>query len=376
MMAKAPYVRIRDIQNKRVYDVRPTPKLLEAFPALVRETYDTKTEANERGYEWRRKYEAWLANDHVEVTVDDRSVESMVNSYKQSNAYINIKAESTKRSYLGHLRHVLEVVVSNTTFRRMLVSNVDYNYAQKLYQHIQSDVSTHKANHTVKVLKLVWNEALRSGKAKSNPFSLLKLPKLPDREVLWPDEHITGMIKFCDENGRPSMGTMITLLYELCQRVVDVRKLQWSNIDLDTDCFEFTQEKTGTRMSIPISPSIRKRLELHSISNNDNFILREESTGKPYTQDRAVKSFRRLAKDYGLPEVPIAGHRNEDGSQKYTSIWLNDLRRTGTTHASRAGCTDRELMALTGHKNPSMLVVYAKQGNIEAANAMKKRGIL
>jgi integrase len=169
---------------------------------------------------------------------------------------------------------------------------------------------------------------------------------------------------------------MITLLYELCQRVVDVRKLQWSNIDLDTDCFEFTQEKTGTRMSIPISPSIRKRLELHSISNNDNFILREESTGKPYTQDRAVKSFRRLAKDYGLPEVPIAGHRNEDGSQKYTSIWLNDLRRTGTTHASRAGCTDRELMALTGHKNPSMLVVYAKQGNIEAANAMKKRGIL
>jgi len=373
-MGKAPYVRPRMKGNTMVYRIRPTPPVLEAFPHLTIETYDSKTEANERGYELKRKFEAWKSGNHDEIFIDDRSVEKLVNLYKESNAFRNITKESTKRSYLGHFRHVLSVQIRNTSFAKMLVSNVDYNYAQKLYQYIQDDVSTHKANHTVKVLKLVWNEALRSGKAKSNPFSLLKLPKLPDREVMWPEEHITGMIKYCDENGRQSMGTMITLLYEFCQRVVDIRQMRWNNIQ-DGIC-EFTQEKTGARMSIPITPSVRKRLDMHQRHNSDNFILREESTGKPYTQDRAVKSFRRLAKDYGLPEVPMAGHYNEDGSQKYSSIWLNDLRRTGATHASRAGCTDRELMALTGHKNPSMLIVYAKQGNIEAANAMKKRGIL
>jgi hypothetical protein len=31
---------------------------------------------------------------------------------------------------------------------------------------------------------------------------------------------------------------------------------------------------------------------------------------------------------------------------------------------------------LTGHRNPQMLVVYAKHGNIEAENAMRKRGLL
>ena len=98
--------------------------------------------------------------------------------------------------------------------------------------------------------------------------------------------------------------------------------------------------------------------------------MREESTGKPYTSDRSVKSFRKLAKAYGLPVA------FDSVTNMYTNIWLNDLRRTGTTHASRAGCTDRELMSLTGHRNPQMLVVYAKHGNIEAENAMRKRGLL
>ena len=374
-MAKAPYVRPRWRGNTLVYDIRPTKELMDTFPSLTRETYESKAEANERGFELKRKFEAWKSGNHEEAFIDDRSVEAIVNLYKKSNAFKNIKSEETVRSYLLHLRHVLPVTIGNTVFSRMLVSNVNYDYAQKLFQYIQDDVSTHKAVHTFKVLKLVWSEAFRSGKVKGNPFKLVKLPKLPDREVLWPEEHIEPMIQFCDDNGRHSMGTMIAMAYELCQRVVDVRKMQWSNANLQANVWEFKQQKTGARMAIPISNALKKRLELHTKHNADDYILREESTGKPYTSDRANKSFRKLAEAYGLPHVPLIGQYDENGVQLYTTIWLNDLRRTGTTHASRAGCTDRELMALTGHKNPQMLVVYAKQGEAEASNALRKRGI-
>ena len=63
------------------------------------------------------------------------------------------------------------------------------------------------------------------------------------------------------------------------------------------------------------------------------------------------------------------------GAQMYSTIWLADLRRTGATHASRVGCTDRELVALTGHRNPQMLLVYAVEGEIESTNANTKRGL-
>ena len=71
---KAPYVRPRMRGNTRVYDLRPTPELKKAFPDISRETYTTSQEANARGYEWKRKFEAWKAGNHEDIYVDNRSL--------------------------------------------------------------------------------------------------------------------------------------------------------------------------------------------------------------------------------------------------------------------------------------------------------------
>ncbi len=378
-MAKGPYVRPRMKGNGWVYDIRPTDEVLETFPHLnvkPRENYTCIRDANARGYEIKRLFEAHKAGEEVEVRADSRSVAALVDYYKDSMAYTNIKAASTKRSYDGHLSHVQRVHISGKQFSKMFVSQVDYEYAQRLWLHIQDDVSTHKANHTFKVLKLVWNEGLRAGKVKANPFSLVRIPKLPDRQVMWTVDQIKGMVKYCDEQGYPSMGTMIVMCYEFCQRPVDVRTMKWSNIDGRTGVSNFIQQKTGKQMSIKVTNAVQARLHLHQHRNSDDYIFAYENTGRPYTQDRCNKFFRKLADGYGLPEVPLHSQFNKDGSQMYSTIWLADLRRTGITHASQSGCSDRELMALSGHKNPQMLVVYAVEGEIESTNANIKRGLL
>jgi integrase len=270
----------------------------------------------------------------------------------------------------------MPVRITNKPFSKMLVSEIDYDYIQKLWIHIRDDVSTHKANHTFKVLKLVWNEGFRAGKIKANPYSLLKLPKLPDRQVMWTLDQIDGMVKYCDEHGYYSMGSMITMCYEFCQRPVDVRLMKWSNIDGRAGVSNFIQKKTGKRMALKVTNAVQARLHLHKHRNSDDFIFAYENTGRPFTDDRCNKHFRKLADGYGLPKVPLEDQFNDDGSQKYSNIWLSDLRRTGITHASRAGCTDRQLMGLSGHKNPQMLVVYAVEGEIESTEAQRKRGLL
>jgi integrase len=258
----------------------------------------------------------------------------------------------------------------------MHVSDVDYDYANALWLHIQDTVSTHKANHTFKVLRLIWNQGVRGDRAKSNPFALIKLPALPARKVMWDLEQLRGMINYCDEQGYPSMGTMLTVCFEFCQRPVDVRKMKWAHIDGRTGVSNFIQQKTGKQMSIRVTNAVQKRLHLHTKRNSDDYIFAYENTGKPFTQDRCQKIFRKLAEGYGLPKVALEDQFNKDGSQKYSTIWMADLRRTGATHASQSGCTDREMMSLTGHRNPSMLVVYAIEGEIESTNANTKRGLL
>ena len=376
-MAKAPYVRPRMRGNTMVYDIRSTTALSQAFPNIkFPETYTSKTDANARGYELKRNFEAWKAGNYDAMYVDERSVEALVQYYKKSMSYTQIKTDATRRSYSEHLRHVLPLCITNTQFMKMNVSDVDYEYAQSLWLHIQDLVSTHKANHTFKVLKLVWNEGLRGSKVKANPFTLIKVPKLPDRKVMWDMDQLTGMIKFCDDNGHPSMGTMLTMCYEFCQRPVDVRKMKWSNIDGKTGVSNFIQQKTGKQMNIKVTNAVQERLQLHSRRNTDDYIFATSYANRPFTADRCNKVFRKLAKAYGMPEVPLFNEFNKDGSQKYSNIWMADLRRTGATHASQAGCTDRELMALTGHRNPQMLVVYALEGEIESTNANVKRGLL
>ena len=388
-MAKAPYVSPRMVTGKIVFDVRYTKAVLNAFSTLKkRETYDLKAEADARGYEIKRKFEEWKVKGDIVGFVDDRSVEALFAYYKGSNEYLNLKAASTKRSYLGHMIYLLDKRVvlpgTKTPFGKMLVGNIDYRYASSLWRFIEDHMCEkwdgahkpgHKANHCFKLLKRIWAVGLKADFTSANVFREVELPTLPDRQIMWEPDQYDGMIKFCDEQGFPAMGTMLTMCYEFCQRPGDIRMMKWANIDGRTGVSNFVQQKTRQRMAIKVTNKVTERLHLHQKRNSDDFIFHYDKDGRPYTQDWCNKHFRELAKKFGLPTVPEDGQFNLDGSQKYTSLQMMDLRRTGATHASRSGCTDREMVALTGHKNPNMLVVYAVTGEIESTNANNKRGL-
>lgn len=388
-MGKAPYVSPRMIKTGIVFDVRPTKNVLDAFSRLKkRETYTLKAEADARGYEIKRKFEEWKMKGDIVGFVDDRSVEALFDYYKQSLEYINLKSASTKRSYIGHMTYLLndslKLPGEKIAFSKMLVSNIDYTYASNLWKFIEAQMNAkfngnhkvgHKANHCFKLLKRIWCVGSKGGHSKANIFREIELPTLPDRQVMWTPEQYNGMIKYCDEQGFPAMGTMLTMCYEFCQRPGDIRLMKWANIDGRTGVSNFVQQKTKARMAIKVTNRVQDRLHLHKKRNTDDFIFHYDKDGRPYTQDWCNKHFRILADKYGLPEVPLEGQFNKDGSQKYTKIMMMDLRRTGATDASRSGCTDREMVALTGHKNPNMLIVYAVTGEIESTNANNKRGL-
>jgi len=374
-MIKAPYVRPRKIKSNDtiVYDLRPTDELLKAFPELKRQSTPDKKYANSIGYEWKRKLEEWWKKGQADNKYGPNTVNSIIDYYKGSMAFQENLTDSSRRSYLHHLDYLMKTNVGRKEFGAMDVDDVDYDYAQKLWLFIRDDISKHKANHCIKVLKIIWSLCLISKRVKSNVFRELKVPKLPDRKVMWEIEDIRGMIDYCDANGHSSMGTIITMCFEFCQRPGDIRKFQWSHINGRTGVSNFIQQKTKKDMAIAMSNAVQQRLHLHLKRNTDDFICAYENTGRPYTQDSANKIFRKMAKGYGLPEVLIKGQFNKDGTQKYSTTWLSDLRRTGATHAARAGCTDRELMSLTGHRDPQMLVVYAIEGEIESTHAQAKR---
>lgn len=283
------------------------------------------------------------------------SVMSLVASYKRTNAWSSL-ADNTKRTYNQLLRGSFDVRLgkSTKTFGELNSSNVSPMMAEGLYEHLKASVSEHRANHTIKVLRRVWQVAKRKALVRHNPFREMGLRSLPERVVLWEPEQVETLIKHADAQGSWSVGTLALLCYDLCQRPGDMRQMLWQSYK--DGHFDFVQEKTKVRVTIPASPRLVERLSQRD-GTLDSPICASERSGKGYDRFAAYKLVARLRKSAGLPN----------------HLQLRDLRRTGATEMAEAGCTEDELRSVTGHKGRGVLNTYVRPTRKLAAGGMNKR---
>lgn len=371
-----PYVSGRNTKKSGIiWDVKLPTKVVDALRKSHPELKDyyqfkSRLEAEDYAKEIRSKYRSGKDTVLPVMRIEENTIGGLVMRYKQSDWYRQLAA-SSKRSYSYHLNHSLPMKIGNgkVQLQDMPWANFKRKDAKAFHASIvKADKGkTHKARHTMTVFRRAWECAIDDELTEANPFSKMGLKEEPYRHVLWEIDQINEMVKFCDDNGRTSVGTLIKMNFELCQRIGDMRQLKWRNIMEGRA--NFKQEKTGAKMSIGLSKELKARLDLHSRRNDSPFIIHNENTKQPYTADRIVRVFDDLRKAFNVPSTICLN------TQKETVLWINDLRTTGITHAMRAGATDRQLMALSGHKDPKMLIRYAVHGNIEADAAQGLRGL-
>ena len=116
---------------------------------------------------------------------------------------------------------------------------------------------------------------------------------------------------------------------------------------------EFTQHKNRSRnpvsLSIPIHPTLQEILAANS-HGKLQFIVTE--FGKPFSDAGFGNRFRKWCDEAGLPKCTAHG-----------------LRKAAATLLAEAGCTEREIMAITGHRTSKQVSRYA-----QAANQVKLAG--
>jgi integrase len=100
------------------------------------------------------------------------------------------------------------------------------------------------------------------------------------------------------------------------------------------------QEKTGTPLLIPISPELAEALA-HVPRTNMTFLLTER--GAPFTAAGFGNWMRDRCDEAGLPQCSSHG-----------------LRKLTATRLAELGCSEREIMAITGHKSVSEVSRYTK----------------
>jgi integrase len=198
------------------------------------------------------------------------------------------------------------------------------------------------ANNLLKVLRVVLKHAVDDKWIEDNPALGVKRyrNRNPDGRHTWTESEITQFQATHPNNSRAGLAFALALYTG--SRRADVARLGWQHV-MNGNRITVRQQKTGTRIDIPIHPELALALEAVP-KTNLTFLMTE--SGSPFSDAGLGNYFRRMCNAAGLPHCSIHG-----------------LRKATCRRLAEAGCTEKQIAAISGHASLSEVARYTKQAD-------------
>jgi integrase len=225
-------------------------------------------------------------------------------------------------------------------------------------------VAPRSVNHSIKFLRMVFKTAKEDGKYQDeNPASGVKVAKLGDasRRRGFTIPEIKRTLTVANDEWR----NLIFFGLYTGQRLGDLARLTWQNVDLDRDEIRFVSRKTGRTMIIPIAPPLREQIEKIPAGDDPHQPLHPRSFASVKNSGRSntlSRQFRELLADAGLA-TPKAHRTTEnapgrDGPRELSQISFHSLRHTATSLMKNAGINASVVMDIIGHESEAISAHY------------------
>ena len=190
------------------------------------------------------------------------------------------------------------------------------------------------ANLTLALVSILMALAVDHGWRANNPAIGVKKLRGGKSYESWPD----AALERFRADANPRMVWALELALYTGQRHGDVLAMQWRHIR--DGLISVAQAKTGERLAIPVHRDLATVLNLIP---RDHITIVHTIRGLPYTRSGFKTNFRKE-----LARIGLAG------------LQFHGLRHTAGKLLAEAGCTDRELMAILGHRTAAMIGRYTR----------------
>lgn len=288
------------------------------------------------------------------ISVDPKTIRYLWKEYKTTRFYKEIgnrMMAQYNRSYkfIEDRKNAKDISLADTP-----LDLFDYRSANKLYENFLQLTSIFDVKKHFAFLRRMYKFGVMEKVFPAdvaNPFSnmKIKLPK-PKRESI-PREHLKILIDKAIDLGHPYVALALELDDYLCQRPADVLKLRKKDIYQKGDDYfiNFTQNKTGEEMRLPIPPHL-----IPQLLSQEDFLICDDYGA--FTVNRFAKYFRIIRDACGF---------------KYT---FKLMRHTGGTAYIETGATTAEAIMFTGHKEERIFnEVYKSPTERMGLNTLNKR---
>jgi integrase len=269
---------------------------------------------------------------------------------------------SAQRDYRYCLNTLLATVVRGKLVSRMSMQAFDVPRAQYAYNK-WAERGIPFANHTHAVTSKLYNFAIQLGYIESNPFSKVSKRSHRARKVVWTKQDIRRFLTIAYGSFKwRSVGLIVQMAYEWCQRLGDMANLKWEDYDAENRILYLEQSKRRARVELPTTD------ELHEMLMQQ----KADVDFQPYIAPRCRQNSI-VAKPYDKISLSLIAREIMDKAGLPKELQIMDMRRTGTVEMIDAGVPMPQIMSITGHANPQSVKPYMKNTLTSARQAAKLR---
>ncbi len=281
------------------------------------------------------------------------TIAAAVEGYFASLEYVQLGSNVTKATY----RRALNAIAREHGEKpiRLLES---HHIKSIMAQKIETPAA---ANSFLRYIRMICDYAVERRWITTNPaIGIKKIKYDTDGFHTWSESEIARYEAYWPVGSPQRLA--FDLLLHTGQRSADVRQMSKSAIsDYDVKVVaqfaegaDFKQQKTKAEVNIPITPELHKSLA--TVEDRQGTIILT-AFGKPFTEKGFSNYMSKAADRAGLPECTVHG-----------------LRKSAATRLAEAGCSESEIMAITGHKTSAEVGRYTKAARqkLLAQDAMVK----
>src|SRR6516225_5629702 len=203
--------------------------------------------------------------------------------------------------------------------------------------HIKLMLEAKAATPTVArtMLRLLIVDAIDSGFRKDDPSIGLKV-KLPksDGFPTWEDDEIARFEAAYAPGTKERMA--LALLLNFAARCSDVVQVGPGNVRGDE--LTYVQKKTGAKLTIPMLDETATAIDAMGTSAHLVFLVNDN--GAAFNEESFSKWFRKRCRAIGLDRASPTGKK----------LSPHGLRKAACVRLAHAGCSTKEIAAISGHK--------------------------
>jgi integrase len=224
-------------------------------------------------------------------------------------------------------------------------------------------VSAPTVNHEIKFLRMVFKTAKDDGFIAENPADAVKSSRRTEPRIrrAFTLPELERVLAVADEEWQ----SLVLFGLYTGQRLGDLARLTWQNVDLQREEIRLVTSKTGRQQIIPLAPPLRKHVESISAGDDPKQPLHPRAfasvtkSGKVGTLSR---QFYELLASAGLaaPKRHRAAESapGRDGRRNVSEISFHALRHTATSLMKNAGISPAIVQDIIGHESAAISANY------------------